>query len=188
LGKIAVAAVVTFVLYEILSLSGKPAQHPGVGQKLGEVSFAPLSGDPPSLGTPNLAGHVVLMNFWGPWCPPCRMELPHLVAIKQDLAARQDFLFVPVACGGDRDTNSELDDLRRQTEHYLAEAGLTLATYADPNATTRSELLRKFGMKNFSYPFTLLLDREGVVRGVWTGYFPGSEKEIEKQIRELLGA
>lgn len=30
-------------------------------------------------------GRVVLINFWGTWCPPCRRELPSLVKIREDL-------------------------------------------------------------------------------------------------------
>ncbi|MBC8145644.1 MAG: TlpA family protein disulfide reductase, partial [bacterium] len=31
-------------------------------------------------------GKVVMINFWGTWCPPCRRELPALVKIREELA------------------------------------------------------------------------------------------------------
>ena len=33
-----------------------------------------LDGHPISLGV--YQGKAILLNFWEPWCPPCRMEIP----------------------------------------------------------------------------------------------------------------
>jgi thiol-disulfide isomerase/thioredoxin len=33
-------------------------------------------------------GKYVLLNFWGTWCPPCRRELPDLVAISKEMESK----------------------------------------------------------------------------------------------------
>lgn len=39
------------------------------------------------------AGKVVLLNIWATWCPPCRREIPDLVAISNELAAKGVVVF-----------------------------------------------------------------------------------------------
>ncbi len=34
-----------------------------------------------------MRGRVVVLNFWGPWCPACLLELPSLMAMQQPHAA-----------------------------------------------------------------------------------------------------
>ncbi|HEV3294142.1 MAG TPA: TlpA disulfide reductase family protein [Streptosporangiaceae bacterium] len=45
------------------------------------VSGTTLSGARLSLS--QLHGHVVVLNFWGSWCTPCRAEAPVLAALSQ---------------------------------------------------------------------------------------------------------
>jgi thiol-disulfide isomerase/thioredoxin len=48
------------------------------------VSGTTLAGAPLSLG--QFRGHVVVLNFWGSWCTPCRAEAPVLAALSQHFA------------------------------------------------------------------------------------------------------
>jgi thiol-disulfide isomerase/thioredoxin len=46
-------------------------------------------------------GKYVLLNFWGTWCPPCRRELPDLIAIAKEME-NKGLLVVGVAMENSR--------------------------------------------------------------------------------------
>lgn len=51
----------------------QPADRPAAPQLRGEL----LNGD--RFDSAAWAGEVIVVNFWGSWCPPCRVETPELV-------------------------------------------------------------------------------------------------------------
>lgn len=54
-------------------------------------------------------GKWVLVNFWAPWCPRCKMEFPEL----NDLDARPDFVVIGVAMDYGIDEASARTTMRR---------------------------------------------------------------------------
>jgi thiol-disulfide isomerase/thioredoxin len=68
---------------------------PGNGPVVPRVSGTTLTGTRLSLAS--YAGHVVVLNFWGSWCTPCRAEAPRLAALaRQFRAAGVRFLGVDI--------------------------------------------------------------------------------------------
>lgn len=154
--------------------------HAGVGKPIPSIALTPLTVDASPINLAELPGKVALASFWGTWCPPCRKELPHLVEISNSLA-RDDFRLVAISCGG----GEEDGELRTTTVAYLSATNLRIPAYADPGGKLR-EGLQKLGAFNDFFPTTLAVDRHGVIRAVWEGYLPGSEREMERVVTSLL--
>jgi thiol-disulfide isomerase/thioredoxin len=51
-----------------------------------ELKFEKLGGG--TLEPSDLAGQVVLLDFWATWCPPCREEMPWLVSLEKEFEAK----------------------------------------------------------------------------------------------------
>ncbi len=159
-------------------------EGPGIGQKLQYLRLQPLTGGARQVLLEDLDGQVTLLNYWGTWCPPCVREFPHLIELAEHFGDRDDFLFLPVSCGGGSD--QQLDELRSATEAFLRARGVDLPVYADQNAESRRALAVLFAPEEFAYPTTVVLDRDGRIRGSWIGYSPRYVDEMRAIVAELL--
>jgi thiol-disulfide isomerase/thioredoxin len=102
-----------------------------------------------------LAGKVVVMNFWFINCPPCRQEIPELNEIVNAYKDTKDVVFLAVA----------LDD-KRDLEEFLA-----TTPYLYNIVHNGKSLAEKYRIN--SYPTHVVLDKEGKVIFHTSGYGPG---------------
>jgi len=114
---------------------------------------------------------VLLCNFWATWCPPCREEVPLLIAAKQQFASKG---FEIAGIGIDN-----VAKLREFASKYKISYPVLIATGRTP------DLLRDLGDNTAALPYSVLLDRERrLVRrklGAWT------QAELEREIAALIG-
>ncbi len=168
-----------FVLLPLV-VDRKPPSRAALGQKLPALQLEPLTGDSQPVTLDDLAGKVVLINFWGTWCPPCREELPDIVALDKKYRDRADFRLLAVSCGSGGETDPDV--LRSETAAMLHLGRIDMPTYTDPQYVSRRALEQLGGFDG--YPTTLILDRDGVIRGLWRG--AASAEELDAQISQLL--
>jgi thiol-disulfide isomerase/thioredoxin len=157
--------------------------HPAVGKPLPALSLVPLTGNATPVSTDDLTGKVVLMNFWGTWCPPCQQEFPHLANMAGRFSDQAEFQMLSISCSADGGYEN-VDELRQNTVQFLDAMRSTLPTYCDPDSSARRAVHDAIGFPG--YPLTLVADRQGIVRGVWNGYAPGVERSIESLVATLL--
>src|SRR5690348_16729547 len=83
------------------STSTSAGSSSGTAASLAEepnVTFKDLHGNNVALSS--FKGKVVLVNFWGTWCEPCRGEIPILIAMQQKYADK-GFTVLGVATNDD---------------------------------------------------------------------------------------
>ncbi len=137
------------------------------GLRFPDVAYADPAGKPRKLSEER--GRVVVLHFWGSWCPPCQREMPDLEKLHRQLKGRADirFLFLPV-----REPVARSREWMRARGHVLP--------VADGGATAEKEgafLLadgRKLGDREVArvFPTTYVLDRHGLVLFAHVGPVP----------------
>lgn len=103
-------------------------------------------------GTSDLAdlrGRVVVINVWGSWCVPCRLEAPILARVSTEYADRVTFLGVNVK------------DNAAAALAFEAEYGITYPSIEDTDG--RAILALTQYVPAAAVPVTLVLDRQGRV-------------------------
>jgi peroxiredoxin len=98
-------------------------------------------------------GEVTVLNFWGSWCAPCRLEAPGLQRVWKDYRAR-----------GVRFLGIDERDNESAGRAFVEEFGLTYPNAADP-AGSLADDYELFGM-----PTTLVIDAAGTIRYRFVGY------------------
>jgi thiol-disulfide isomerase/thioredoxin len=131
----------------------------------------------------DLAGQVSLLNFWGTWCFPCRLELPHLAKLHAQWREDDRIRFLFISC----DDPLPLTELERKTKEFLHREGLEIPIYTDPGQVTRRHLSDVADFRGgFSYPTTIILDDQQRIRGLWQGFQEEDLLEQAKLLEELL--
>jgi thiol-disulfide isomerase/thioredoxin len=164
-------------------LEGRGRRHPAVGTRLQDIALEQLTGDARPITTADLGGKVTLINFWGPWCGPCAIEFPHLIELQEHFRGHSDFQFLSVSSNPDpRDDRG----LAESTREFLRQQRASIPTYRDSAGRTTIALIHTARLERFGYPTTVLLDRDGVIRALWTGYRPGDERSMRAIIEVVL--
>jgi peroxiredoxin len=96
-----------------------------------------------------LRGYVVVVNYWGSWCAPCRAETPELVALARE-TEHQGVRFVGV----------DIRDERANAQAFARRYRVPYPSLFDPDGQTAIE----FGpMAPRAVPSTYVLDTGGRV-------------------------
>jgi peroxiredoxin len=108
-----------------------------------EAGFTMTSLEGKTYSLAALRGHVVLLNFWATWCPPCRKEMPDMEKLYQRFESKG--LIVLAVSDEDKDTVATFEAKQKYTFPILL----------DPDRKVNDS----FNVEGI--PKSFLFDREG---------------------------
>ena len=149
-----------------------PSKRGLVGSPAPEFTVVAMANGKGKVSLDHLHGKVVLLDFWGTFCEPCKKSFPKM----QDLHAKYASSGLKIV-GVSEDEAEDKEKIPDFAGTYGAK--FTLGWDEDKSAAHAYE--------PETMPSSFLIDRSGVVRYAHVGYHDGEEVEIEKEIKELLG-
>jgi len=119
-----------------------------------------------------LDGDVAVLNFWGSWCAPCRVETPEFQQVYVDVKDKGvSFLGLNV-----KETSEQF------ALAFVDRFGIQFPSLYDP----RGEVALAFrGYPANAIPSTIVLDRRGRVAAVYTGSV--TQQNLRTVIDRVLG-
>lgn len=124
--------------------------YPAAERKgLGPIAGPDLTGKN-RLAVSDYRGKVVVLNFWGSWCAPCRAEAPDLEAVWKSMRDKSvQFLGIDIKDGNGSDGLA-----------FVKSKQITYPSIVDPDLRT---MLSIQGYPTNSIPSTIVLDKQGRV-------------------------
>jgi len=119
---------------------------------------------------------VVVVDFWGTWCDPCRKSIPALISL-YNRHHQNGFEIIGLNYEKDASSDAEARELVRQA---VTQIGIPYPCLMGDDQTR--ERVPGFG----AFPTSLLLDRSGKVRMLVVGYDEKSLQKIADAIVVLL--
>ena len=153
LKRVVIAAMLS--LMSIVSSGPTLAGDPFVSLKMSRLPAGSMAApfelttlDGKVVKSSELAGKVVLVNFWATWCGPCKEEMPSLGALTEAAGPSTVCLLTVTT------------DLQRQgIAHFLSQLGVSLPVLFDED----QEVSRSFMVRGL--PTTVVIARDGTFAG-----------------------
>jgi thiol-disulfide isomerase/thioredoxin len=128
-------------------------------ERLKSFDFTLRSVDGKTVSKKDYLGQVLIVDIWGTWCPPCRMEIPHFLELEKRYGP-QGLKIVGL--------NSEKVADPKQAEQLVRTAVSNFKiTY--PCAIATDQVLKQIPDLR-GYPTTLFFGRDGTPRAIEVGY------------------
>ena len=113
-------------------------------------------------------GKVILVNFWATWCPPCKVEIPDLVALQQQYA--DDLVVLGFS------TDDSPEDLKKFAAEYRINYPLLVGS-------GREDVQDAFG-PSYGIPVSVFIDRNGMIAERFSRM--ATKEQFEQVIKPLL--
>ena len=162
-------AFFTSCLLALSVLVAGPAFAVGEGDAAPDFSL-PVLGSDSMRSLSDSHGKVRYLDFWASWCPPCRVSIPEIVSLQDELGGSR-FEVIGI----------NVDERPADAVRFMRRYPMSYENLSDPSGKT-AEAYALLGM-----PSSFVIDPGGHVTMVHVGFRPGDMKAIRDHILQLLG-
>jgi peroxiredoxin len=131
-----------------------------------DFSFTTAEGEYVSLE--DLRGKVVVLDFWGTWCPPCVESVPELRTLHKRYSKEPSFMLIGISSDSDE----------QEWREFTAKNKMIWPQYRDKD----HKVQRAFGVRAF--PTYVVIDHEGIVQFRSVGLSWQRAASLEDAIRK----
>jgi len=136
-------------LYVFITQVGASLIPLKIGDRAPDFAAMTLTDNPMPKSLGDFRGEVVLLNIWATWCGPCRIEMPSMERLQQQLGSKGlKIVAVSVDVAGSEE----------RITAFARELGLTFELLHDAPGTIQRDY------QTTGVPETFVIDREGRVR------------------------
>jgi len=116
-------------------------------------------------------GGPKIVSLWATWCGPCRMELNALKKVSNRWKNEYDVEIIAISV--------DIPQMVNRARKMFETNGWDYTFLHDSN----EELMSKLGIQGI--PYSMLIDSDGKILSVQTGYSANYEKQLEKKLKTL---
>jgi peroxiredoxin len=140
-------------------------------ERAGAPEFSGTLLDGGQFSSTELAGDVAVLNFWGSWCAPCRVETPEFQEVHTEVADQ-----------GVQFLGLNVKDQEQFADAFVTSKGITFPSLFDPKGQV-ALAFRDYPAD--AIPSTIVLDRESRVAAVYTGEV--RQDDLRAVLDQLIG-
>jgi thiol-disulfide isomerase/thioredoxin len=133
--------------------------------------FSGVTSEGEYISSESLLGKVVLLDFWGVWCPPCLSAVPYLSRLNKKFAG-QPFVLLSV----------DVNDEESKWRDYISANKMDWIHVRDDHR----KIQQAFGINAF--PTYILIDHEGVIVKRSLGAGMQTEDDVQSALKKAIKA
>ncbi len=130
-------------------------------------------------------GKVIIIDFWAPWCAPCRKSIPHLIELYDEYREKGLVIIgITQLYGSYNDGRTQKQNISPEDETELIKGFIKEEGISYPNGivTEKTEIDKYYVM---GIPHLVFIDKNFRLRYIKVGY--GDKTALVKIIDELIG-